>query len=464
MRPSSRPGLGQVGRAHADADHQAPCSCWSAQPGQQRAVRDQRQVEVQAGGRDDDDVGPLDVVERCRAASSPGRRGCAPTRRPARRSARGRPARRGCRAARSRACRRSGRSPPASPPWTKTRPPAAPRSRPAWVALPRVPSTQPAVRRVDHAADFGDLVGREAGEPGVLVDHRLVLGDVDAEGLVLGDVGLHPLDARAELGERRVGGLRRRPSILRASACATPGMSRSIRYFFMTSFLDCRYVENTPAVQRPIVRVAIATSCGGDRAARTRKPRKAPLREFAPRPLAVAALGDARSGHTNSRGLYARDLHELAGRRRRRRRGQGPPARHADDRGAGAERALQVPHRPGVRRDRHAAGRAGHRPDHRLRQRERQADPDHHQLARRPRGERRHHPRHDPLLRRRGEGDRHRLGGQRRRAHLPGRQEGKPALPAQHPLPAAPAGRRHARPGLATSRSRPSRSSRCATA
>ena len=37
------------------------------------------------------------------------------------------------------------------------------------------------------------------------------------------------------------------------------------------------------------------------------------------------------------------------------------------------------------------------------------------------------------------EDDRHRLGRQRRRAYLPGRQEGKPLLPAVHPLPAAPA-------------------------
>src|SRR5690606_25697262 len=65
-----------------------------------------------------------------------------------------------------------------------------------------------------------------------------------------------------------------------------------------------------------------------------------------------------------------------------------------------------------------------------------------------PRGERRHHPRHDPLLRPDREGDRHRLGGQRGGPHLPGRDQGKPLLPAEHPLPAAPADGRRARPGL----------------
>ena len=57
---------------------------------------------------------------------------------------------------------------------------------------------------VDHAADFGDFVGREAAEAGVLADDRFVFGEVDAKGLVAGDVALDPLDVGTELLEGRV--------------------------------------------------------------------------------------------------------------------------------------------------------------------------------------------------------------------------------------------------------------------
>src|SRR6516225_2610834 len=58
--------------------------------------------------------------------------------------------------------------------------------------------------RVDHPPDLGDLVGREAASPGVLLNDRLVLCEVDAKGLVVGDVALDPLDIGTELFEGRV--------------------------------------------------------------------------------------------------------------------------------------------------------------------------------------------------------------------------------------------------------------------
>src|SRR6266404_5303617 len=64
-------------------------------------------------------------------------------------------------------------------------------------------------RRVDHAADLGDLVRRKAAAPGVLVNDRLVVGKVDAKGLIGSDVALDPLDVGTELLQGRVRLLRR---------------------------------------------------------------------------------------------------------------------------------------------------------------------------------------------------------------------------------------------------------------
>src|SRR5690606_31107096 len=58
--------------------------------------------------------------------------------------------------------------------------------------------------RVYGLADLGDLVGREAAQPRMFVDDLLVAGEVDAEGLVGGDVALDPLDVGAEFLERGV--------------------------------------------------------------------------------------------------------------------------------------------------------------------------------------------------------------------------------------------------------------------
>src|SRR5437764_6562358 len=57
---------------------------------------------------------------------------------------------------------------------------------------------------VDHFTNFGDLGGWEAADLGVLPDNRLVLGEIDAEGLVGRDKALDPLDVGAELAQDAV--------------------------------------------------------------------------------------------------------------------------------------------------------------------------------------------------------------------------------------------------------------------
>jgi hypothetical protein len=59
--------------------------------------------------------------------------------------------------------------------------------------------------RVDHLADFGDLGRWEAAQFRVLLYDVLVLGQVDTEGLVSGDVTLHPLYVGAKLAQDAVG-------------------------------------------------------------------------------------------------------------------------------------------------------------------------------------------------------------------------------------------------------------------
>jgi len=49
--------------------------------------------------------------------------------------------------------------------------------------------------RIDEAADRGDAIGRKAYAPGVLVNGRLIGGEVDAIHLVAGNVAMEPLDA-----------------------------------------------------------------------------------------------------------------------------------------------------------------------------------------------------------------------------------------------------------------------------
>src|SRR5436305_7770515 len=57
---------------------------------------------------------------------------------------------------------------------------------------------------VDHFTHFGDLGGWEAADLGVLPDNRLVLGEIDAEGLVGRDKAFDPLDVGAEFAQDAV--------------------------------------------------------------------------------------------------------------------------------------------------------------------------------------------------------------------------------------------------------------------
>ena len=81
---------------------------------------------------------------------------------------------------------------------------------------------RPLGRGIDHLPDLGDLGGGEAAHLGVLLDDVLVLRQIDAEGLVAGDVALLPLDVGAELLQDLVR-LCRRAAQLFARECADGG-------------------------------------------------------------------------------------------------------------------------------------------------------------------------------------------------------------------------------------------------
>src|SRR5262249_39680673 len=80
---------------------------------------------------------------------------------------------------------------------------------------------------IDHLLDFGDLGRRKAADLGVLADDGLVLGEIDAKGLVVGHVALDPLNVRTELTQDLVR-FCRRPSQLFALQRADLGISRSM--------------------------------------------------------------------------------------------------------------------------------------------------------------------------------------------------------------------------------------------
>ena len=52
-------------------------------------------------------------------------------------------------------------------------------------------------RRIDESAHRGDAIGRKADAPGVLLDGRLVWGEIDAVHLVAGYVAMQPLNMGA---------------------------------------------------------------------------------------------------------------------------------------------------------------------------------------------------------------------------------------------------------------------------
>src|SRR5271168_1185155 len=58
---------------------------------------------------------------------------------------------------------------------------------------------------VYHLANFGNLGRRKSTDLRMLLDDRLVLGEINAEGLVVGYIALNPLDFRTELPQRLIG-------------------------------------------------------------------------------------------------------------------------------------------------------------------------------------------------------------------------------------------------------------------
>src|SRR6478672_4933702 len=60
---------------------------------------------------------------------------------------------------------------------------------------------RPFCRRVDHLADLRDLRRRKAADLRVLANDVLIFGEIDAERLVVGDIGFKPLDVRTKLAQ-----------------------------------------------------------------------------------------------------------------------------------------------------------------------------------------------------------------------------------------------------------------------
>src|SRR5262249_5180413 len=123
------------------------------------------------------------------------------------------------------------RQQPSRPRGTAQPDPWIPRPRPAalvgnwWQAGAR-PSTQPRSQAhgrapvspldrggtsagcggwIDGLLDFGDLGGGKATDFRMLANNRLVRGEVDAEGFVVGNVAFEPLDAGGKLVQHLVG-------------------------------------------------------------------------------------------------------------------------------------------------------------------------------------------------------------------------------------------------------------------
>src|SRR5262249_47719254 len=90
-------------------------------------------------------------------------------------------------------------------PWLKSRgsdaenetPPAGPDGV-AWSGICR--------HRVDDSAHLGYLGRRKSTELGMLLHGRLVFREIDAEALVIDDVGVFPLRLAGQFGQSRIGG------------------------------------------------------------------------------------------------------------------------------------------------------------------------------------------------------------------------------------------------------------------
>src|SRR6185295_7127310 len=112
-----------------------------------------------------------------------------------------------------------GRSDPCTGNWWQTpAPPStqlAPRSaekspiaawpRPCERRRGRAPPSGGLGGRINHPFNFGDLGGREAAQVRVLANDRLVLGEVDAKRLVVGEVAFDPLDVGSQLMQDLIG-------------------------------------------------------------------------------------------------------------------------------------------------------------------------------------------------------------------------------------------------------------------
>src|SRR6516162_1368619 len=53
--------------------------------------------------------------------------------------------------------------------------------------------------RIDHLLHHGDFVCRKTANFGVLADNGLIFGKIDAEGFIIGNITLDPLDVGAKL-------------------------------------------------------------------------------------------------------------------------------------------------------------------------------------------------------------------------------------------------------------------------
>src|SRR4029077_8423876 len=58
--------------------------------------------------------------------------------------------------------------------------------------------------RIDHLAPLGDLGCREAADLRVLTDDLLISREIDAERLVVGDIGFDPLDVGTKLAQHPI--------------------------------------------------------------------------------------------------------------------------------------------------------------------------------------------------------------------------------------------------------------------
>ena len=76
-------------------------------------------------------------------------------------------------------------------------------------------------RRVDHVADTGHAIGREAALFGVFAHQLFVRGDVDAINLFVGHEAFDPIDFRSEFREDTAGFLRDGVQLLRRALAGT---------------------------------------------------------------------------------------------------------------------------------------------------------------------------------------------------------------------------------------------------